>query len=405
MRRRVAATAAAVVVLGGALTACGSSDSGGGSASASAWNIGVAASCTGPLVENGGKNASQCDVYKAWANDVNKSGGVNGHKINLVVKDDASNPATSQTQVRELVEKDHVIAILGAVPSPQFGTYLQQKGVPYVAAGNTSAEFMKFPLFFNVSLNAIAMTYGEVSEAVKEGGTKLGYMYCAEDPACAAAVPLLTGAAQANGATMETAKIAATAPDYTAQCLKFKDAGVQAMQIGSVPQVALRILKDCDSQGLDVKLMAAAGSINESFLTDKNTEGIAAVSGVAPWFDTTIPGIKSMQDSLAKADIEVKDPGVTDAWASAKTLEASIQSLGDKPTSADVINGLYGLKGETSDGLTQPLTFLKDQPNLASSNCYFPFTIKGGEWNATSNGKPVCIDPQKIQPFFKALAG
>jgi len=34
-------------------------------------------------------------AYKAWVASVNASGGINGHKIELFTKDDASNPTTS----------------------------------------------------------------------------------------------------------------------------------------------------------------------------------------------------------------------------------------------------------------------------------------------------------------------
>src|SRR6516165_10172513 len=71
-------------------------------------NIGYICSCTSPL---GSSTAINLPGYRAWVKWANANGGINGHPINLVVKDDAANPATSITQVHELVETDHVIAI------------------------------------------------------------------------------------------------------------------------------------------------------------------------------------------------------------------------------------------------------------------------------------------------------
>jgi ABC-type branched-subunit amino acid transport system substrate-binding protein len=40
----------------------------------------------------------EAEVYKAWVNTVNASGGINGHQIHLITEDDASNPGTSASE-------------------------------------------------------------------------------------------------------------------------------------------------------------------------------------------------------------------------------------------------------------------------------------------------------------------
>lgn len=406
MHARVMAAGVAVAVLTGSLGGCSSSASSDKSATtAKTLKVGVLNSCSGVLAEAGNANAVECKVLKAWAKTVNDKGGINGRKVDLIVRDDGGNAATSQTMVRELVEKEKVVALLSSPPTPQFAAYLQQKQVPLIASGTTSPEFLKIPMFFNIGTNIVSLVFGVVAEAVKGGNTKLGFLYCAEDPACATAAQLVQGAAQASGATVTAIKVSATAADYTSQCLKLKEAGVTAYQVGSSPQVVLRVADACRKQGLNAKLMSVAGSLNQSYLAAPVAQDIYAITGAAPWFDSSIPAVKEMQEALTAEGMTDFGPGTVDAWAAGKTFEAAAKSLPDKATSADVLAGLYALKGETSGGLTEPLTFTKGQPNLMSSNCYWPITIVAGQYKAKGGADPVCLDAAKLAPVFKALAG
>ena len=50
------------------------------------------------------------DVYQAWVNTVNAAGGIEGHQVQLIVKDDAGNPGTAVTNAQALINQ-HVTAI------------------------------------------------------------------------------------------------------------------------------------------------------------------------------------------------------------------------------------------------------------------------------------------------------
>ena len=41
---------------------------------------------------------------------MNASGGINGHKVEVLVKDDAGNPATSTAIAHTFISTDHVVA-------------------------------------------------------------------------------------------------------------------------------------------------------------------------------------------------------------------------------------------------------------------------------------------------------
>jgi branched-chain amino acid transport system substrate-binding protein len=142
--RRGLGVVASAIALATVATACSNSSgsaSGGGSSapgvSSNSITVGSLATLSGPLSSMFGDI-----VYgvKAYFDMVNASGGVNGRKIDLAkVDDDTGNPTTDADDERNLVQQDHIFALVG-VGSPFFSsTYLCQSGTPtfgYVVIDN-----------------------------------------------------------------------------------------------------------------------------------------------------------------------------------------------------------------------------------------------------------------------------
>ena len=90
-----------------------------------------------------GGYAKIAPATKAYFDYVNANGGVHGRKITYKIVDDGSNPATTQTVVRQLVQQDKVFAILnGLGTSTHTGVleFLKEQGIPdlFVASGATT---------------------------------------------------------------------------------------------------------------------------------------------------------------------------------------------------------------------------------------------------------------------------
>ena len=96
----------AALVVGLAAVGCGSSDSGGGTssgASKSPIKIGASLPLTGDFSEPG-KAARQ--GYQVWEKMVNDQGGLLGRKVQIVVRDDASDQNTVVADYNSLISKD-----------------------------------------------------------------------------------------------------------------------------------------------------------------------------------------------------------------------------------------------------------------------------------------------------------
>jgi branched-chain amino acid transport system substrate-binding protein len=70
--------------------------------------IGDLCSCTGPEAST---ISQTTDVVQSWAKSMNAKGGLEGHQIQIVVKDDGYNPTTSLAEAKALVQQNHILAL------------------------------------------------------------------------------------------------------------------------------------------------------------------------------------------------------------------------------------------------------------------------------------------------------
>ena len=70
--------------------------------------LGIMCSCTGPEASS---TAQTTPVLQAWAKYVNAHGGVKGHPISVIAKDDQFNAGTAIADVEQMVTQNHVAAI------------------------------------------------------------------------------------------------------------------------------------------------------------------------------------------------------------------------------------------------------------------------------------------------------
>ena len=147
-RRLVTALAAATVV--STLAACGGGGGGGGGGSGDneASDTGITADsikigATYPLTGVAAPGYSEIPTgVQAYFDYVNDNGGVNGRKIDYVFKDDGYNPTNTSSVTNDLVLKEEVFAMMGALGTPTHSAvldFLNGENVPdlFVASGSS----------------------------------------------------------------------------------------------------------------------------------------------------------------------------------------------------------------------------------------------------------------------------
>ena len=396
--RSVAALTATLLLAGGlaATTALTTPQAAGASGAKAPIKIGLVCGCTGPLA------AAVVDVpaiYKAWVDSVNATGGINGHKIDLLYQNDDSNPTTSTTIVHTFVETDHVVAIVDASNNDAvWATYVQQAGVPVVGM-DTSAE----PYFLNSDFYPEGQTedslFAGIIDAVKQAGaTKFALIYCAEAVQCQEGIAPLQAAAKGAGlSVVATEEVSASAPNYTAQCLAAKQAGATVLFTADAQTVDEKVIQDCYTQGYKPKVVIDGEILLPSLTTTPaiNQATYFTVPNL-PYFAKNA-AITAMNTALKKyAPGVLKDVNYgelpMETWVAGKMFQAAATAghLGANgaPTSAQLIKGLDSLHGATLGGLAPPLTFTAGKPHPV--DCWYYALLKNGKYSTPFGLKPVC---------------
>jgi branched-chain amino acid transport system substrate-binding protein len=406
-------TATACSSAGGSSATSTSPASTGATSSASTGNVASTGS-TIPIGVIGSYSGSQASstggvpmVAQAWADTVNAAGGLDGHKIQLFVEDDAGNPATGIQDANVLVQQDKVVAIVGDASNVDsaWAPIVEKAGVPVVGGLSLNETFLSNPDFFASGTNIIALQYGLVATAKKFGGS-IDLLYCAEAAACKEGATLTAAIAKTDGVSVPfQAPVSSTAPDYTAVCQEVKSSGAKTYDILDAGVLALRIATACEQQGVTARLVQVDSQITQAF------DGVAAVNNTyaveidAPWFDSSTPATDAYQTAIAKYAPTLgqeNGPEANYQWVAGQLFEAAVKASGSSTvTAASVKQGLYALKGETLGGLTQPLTFTKGQTPMF--NCWFTMAVVGEKFALPSGLTTECAPTAVVAAIAKSM--
>ncbi|WP_236789623.1 ABC transporter substrate-binding protein [Amycolatopsis sp. GM8] len=382
-----------------AAAACGSS----GSASPDEIVIGAIGSYTGRTASTIGPAK---DGIQMWADSVNAAGGIKGKKVKLFIEDDAGNATTALAKVKELVEKDHVSAIVSdnSVPSPTWSQYVEQKQIPVIGGFSLTPPFYTSPMFFPTGASTAAQTYVELQVA-KSFGPKVASYVCAESPNCAALSAQQDEVAHDVGVDLViNQKVSSTAPSYVPQCQAAKDAGAQSMII----KVPVRpVAEQCRTLGMPIGYVSGGGNVTADVLQSPAGQGLKNVDNRYPLYVDAIaqrtPAGQAFEDAVTKFAPSVKgnvQPFFSAAYIDGMLFKAAVEaSNSDNVTSESVLAGLYALpQGFDLGGFTPPLNITKGQPTV--TNCAFLTQIENGKW-APSDQLKVCAPQDLVTSLAK----
>lgn len=125
MRTKLALAFAAALTLGfGALAGAKADD---------AYTIGVTAAMTGPAAAT---QAPVMEMLRIYVDRLNAKGGINGHRINLLIEDDQAEPSKAAANATKLIRQDNVMLLIESSLSSTYG--------PVIA----EARRAKVPLWF-----------------------------------------------------------------------------------------------------------------------------------------------------------------------------------------------------------------------------------------------------------------
>ena len=215
--------------------------------------------------------------------------------------------------------------------------------------------------------------------AKQAGGKKLAQLYCAEAPQCQESVDLHKKAGDTFGVPLVySASIAATAPNYTAQCIAAQQAGADALFIGHSGSVVMKVAADCDRQGYKpIYITQGTGFVMPEASAPGLSESLWSSYPILPFWGKSAQ-VKEMKKAVDKYSPGTwNDPNFSEyaaqAWTGGKLIEAAVEKSGvaakDDVTAADIKTALDSMKDETLGGWSPALTFTAGKPH--SVDCWY----------------------------------
>jgi branched-chain amino acid transport system substrate-binding protein len=345
---------------------------------------------------------------QAWADYENAHGGINGHPVQLDVQLEPSNPGVALADVQKLVS-DGVIAIIDSDggDDASWTSYIVSKNIPVYATGFNSPAMTVSPDNFSPATSEFYFDFELVESALKLNEKKMGFMYCAEQPVCAQEVAPLKTTAKALGVDVVfTTSVLASAPNYTAQCLAAKQAGVNAMYLADAPAPVLAIAADCIQQGYTPAQISDDGAFSQSFAKAPGFDGMIATEDNIPFFVSSTPASATMHGAWQQYEPQIlKSPNLDEeaviAWSAGMLIAEGAQAGGvgaASPLSGSALtSGMYTLHQTNVGGLTPTLTFVRNQPH--ESQCWFWVRVQNGAFSTPYGLTPSCAPaPANIVP-------
>lgn len=288
MRKRLA-TAAATATLVLVTSACGGGGDT-GSGSEDPLKIGAVLSLTGTYapsakyVEEG---------YKYWAEQVNEDGGINGRQVELVFRDDQSDPATAATLARGLVEREDVEFVLGPYGSgatdtmaatleslqiPMLGTIASDSGIWERRELNWTFQAFPDSQYDHQAFLAVAEENGldRITIVYEDAGFSVAAAEWAEEEA------------KSRGMTVQMLGYPSETQDFSSIVAKAKSFDPDAISMGGYYEPSILLTREMIAQGLQPDLyhfIQSADGVTKEAL-GKNVEGILGRSSWEPQLNT-----------------------------------------------------------------------------------------------------------------------
>jgi branched-chain amino acid transport system substrate-binding protein len=399
----------AVAVVAVTAAACGSSSSSGsgpsggsGPTSSSAakaaqtYTVGLLVDDTG-IAASGQKHVE--DGMKAAISIVAKQ----GYNIKYVVADTESSPAGALSAAQNLVQRQHVFAVIAH--SALFfaaAPYLTRQNIPVIGAPQDGPEWITsknmFATYGAIHTEKVATTGGLFLK--QQGVTNLGSVGYSISPSSAEASKTSALSAQAVGlkAGYVNSKFPFGSTDVQPIALAMKDAGIDAVTPEVDPNTSFALITALRNAGVDLKvallpigygvdlLQAGPGTLkaaqNVYFsltyepveLHTKATE--AFVAALKATGGTTAPGLPTY-----------------DGYASILLLVQGLQGAGSHPTQASLIASLSKIHAFNPGGLygAHPLD-INDRVNIVAGpdGCEYFVKLTGSTFEPVKNADPLC---------------
>jgi len=241
------------------------------------YKVGVVIEVTGGLSFLGEPGKNTVDMI---AEEVNKSGGINGHPLELIIYDTVGHPTRAVTLSQKLIKRDKVCAIIGPMSSGSVLAMIpiiEESKIPNMALGASRkiVEPVKKWVFNTVQTdtNAGARIYAYMR---KSGISKVGLITASTGFGDSGREQLLKISSQYGIKIVADEKFGGKDSDMTAQLTRIQRTDAEAFICWTVGPTEAIVTKNWKQLAMNIPLYHCHGAASKKFLqmTGKAGEGI-----------------------------------------------------------------------------------------------------------------------------------
>ncbi|MEV0774338.1 ABC transporter substrate-binding protein [Streptomyces sp. NPDC050433] len=387
MRRRTTRSLIAALTATFALLAS-ACDTGGPAAAAGndkVIRIGAWYPLTGPLASFGIPERAGAEAY---FKSVNARGGINGRKIDWIVKDNANDPQQTVQIARRLVDQEGVVAIVAANGTSQsqatFPFVLEQSKVPVLNTLGGDASWYE-PA--REGLFGLQTLYEDQAVALGDWVTRDGakkVLVVHSDPKAFVNVAKVVGPAARKtdpAAQVERLMVKYQTTDYSPVIRKVKAAGPDAVVLILTAAETASYLKEARLQGATAPTYGYAPVAAQATLTlgGTATEGLKALQLVKSPNDDD-PAIKEFRTAMEKYERRQPADFITLwGWEAAKAFVEVAKTI-DGPVTSESLTQAYQNARHVDTGVGPVLNYGPDR-HLGTRDLQ-KVIVKNGRWES-----------------------
>lgn len=330
------------------------------------------------------------DGLQVGIDEINASGGANGHKINLIVKDDATASTSSVVSYWDEFQAAHADAViyLDIAGEPSLIALAQRDKTALLLGLVADHDVISptTPYVYTTTPDFQQVIEAEAYFAVKHGYKKLGVME--QQQYAGAETALATAYVKSHfGASIVTYQYSPpTGTDQTAQLQALKSLGVQAVLSYESPSGTLLEAQEEKTVVYNVPIFDnqcstdTHASLNKLGVTTTCATFVQANSSV-PAYESEIAAAQRFGfASIAKDEADA----FVNGYLAADVLAQAGKKCGANCTPAQFNSALQNISNFSTGGLTSPITFSASQHNMLST--VYPWTLQSDGTQTTGTG-------------------
>ena len=299
--------------------------------------VGTFGPLTGPVYIYGKLTMNGVEVY---FNKLNEQGGVYGRKLVLVREDDLCKPEAAIAAVKKLIYEHKVFAILGGACSNSTlaaRPEIEKVGVPFHVFAAVADGIVDPPAanIYTTQLTASIESRAQVQWAVDRGAKTLAIVAQHDAWGRARYEPMLDDFKHRNLRVAADEEVTVDQNDGTAQALRLKSSGADAVMLVGYPKPAAVLIRD------SIKIGYKPMWIGQTAIQDLPAlQGLIGINGALADFVTitTVPGHpddpryaewrKRLKETFANDELSVFNlMGIAAAEVFVKVLAAAGKDL------------------------------------------------------------------------------